>query len=80
MRNNRKGKLQPWRVAVFVLSCAFIVFLWARKDIAGIYATMPQEEIAPLVVTTVVVSIIKFLAVAGIALLVRCLIGRLKKQ
>ena len=62
-----KNKPDSWRIVVGVASILFILYMWMSKDIIEIYKTMPKEEILPLVMTTVAVSLLK---VAGIALVV----------
>ena len=58
---------------------AYIVFMWVKKDIADIYATMPADQIAPLIATTIAVSLIKVAAIAGAVLLIKWVIGKVKK-
>ena len=74
-----KKKIEPWRIVVFIVSIAFIAFMWVKKDIAEIYATMPREQIAPLIVTTVAVSLLKISAIVGGVLLIKWIVGRIKK-
>ena len=78
--NNHKKKIEAWRIIVFVISVAFIIFIWTRKDIANIYATMPTEQIFPLVVTTIAVSLLKITVIAGVVLLVKWIVGKIKKK
>ena len=79
MSNNENKKKEPWRIIVFIISVAYIVFMWVRKDIADIYVTMPAEQVVPLIATTVAVSLIKVAAIAGAVLLIRWVIGKVKK-
>ena len=79
MSNNENKKKEPWRIIVFIISVAYIVFMWVRKDIADIYVTMPAEQVVPLITTTVAVSLIKVAAIAGAVLLIRWVIGKVKK-
>ena len=74
-----KRKIEPWRIAVFAVSIAFIVFMWVKKDVAEIYATMPREQIAPLVVTAIAVSLLKIAAVVGGVLLIKWIIGKVNR-
>jgi hypothetical protein len=74
---NRKPK--PWRIIIFILSLAFIVFMWSKKDIAAIYATMPPEEIMPLIATTLAVSALKVAAIAVAVFFVKWIIDKAKK-
>lgn len=68
-----KKKTELWRVIAFILSILFIAIMWAKKDIVEIYTTMPQEQIVPLIFTTVAVSVIKVGLIAGVVLLIKLL-------
>jgi hypothetical protein len=57
-------KIEPWRIIVFVIAVAFIIGMWVKKDIAEIYATVPAEQVVPLIVTTVAVSLVKVAVIA----------------
>ena len=80
MSNNNKKRIEPWRIIVFILALAFIIFMWVKKDISKIYATVPQEQIAPLVVTTIAVSLMKVAAIAGAILLIKWIVGKTNKK
>ena len=54
--------------------------MWVKKDIAEIYATMPSKQIAPLIVTTVAVSLLKVAAIAGAILLIKWVVGKIKNK
>ena len=77
---NQNKKKEPWRILVGFLSIAFIVYMFVKKDIITIYATAPSEQILPLVVTTIGVSLIKVAAIAGGVLLIKWMIRKAKKQ
>ena len=53
--------------------------MWIKNDILTIYTTMPQEQVVPLIVTTIVVSLIKVGAITGGILLIRWIIRKAKK-
>ncbi len=80
MSNDNKKKIEPWRIIAFIIAIAFIIFIWVKKDIAEIYATMPTEQIAPLIVTTIAVSLLKVAVIAGVILLIKWIIDKLKKK
>ncbi len=80
MSEEKKNKKEPFRIVVFVASLAFILFMWVKKDIASIYATMPKEQILPLVVTTIAVSLLKVSVIAGVLLLIRWIVGKTRKK
>ena len=75
-----KKRIEPWRIIVFILALAFIIFMWVKKDISKIYATVPQEQITPLVVTTIAVSLMKVAAIAGAILLIKWIVSKTNKK
>ena len=77
-RNNKKK--EPWRIVVGILSIAFILYMWFKKDIAAIYATLPVEEAVPLIVTTILVSLAKVAVIAGGILLIKWIAGKMQKK
>ena len=84
MGNNNKKKKEPWRIIVFVIAVAFIIFIWVKKVIAYILTTMPASQIAPifvpLIVTTVVVSLLKVAAIVGAILLIKWIVGKIRNK
>ena len=55
---------------VFLISVAYIVFMWVKKDMAALYAAIPADQAAPLIATTIAVSLLKAAALAGAVLLI----------
>ena len=80
MGNKDNKKKEPWRIIVGILAIAFIVYMWVEKDIMTIYTTMPNEQIAPLIATTIAVSLTKVAAIAGGILLIKWIIGKITKK
>ena len=80
MADNNKKKIQPWRIIVFIVSALFILFMWVQNDVAKVYATAPEGQIAPLIVTTIAVTLLKVAAIAGGVLLIKWLVGKMKKK
>ena len=76
----KKYKKELWRIILALLSIGFIIFLWIKKDIASIYSTMPKEQIAPMIVTTVLVSLLKVAGIAATLLLVKWLVGKMQNR
>ena len=76
----KKYKKEPWRIILALLSIGFIIFLWLKKDIASIYSTMPKEQILPMIVTTVFVSLLKVMGIAAVLLFVKWLVGKMKNR
>ena len=73
-------KPKPWRIAVSILSFTYILFLWVKKDIPGIYAAMPQEQVIPLIVITIAVTLFKVSVIAGGALLIKWVISKISRR
>lgn len=80
MGNRNNKKKEPWRFIVGIISIAYIVCMWVKKDIIATYTTMPQEQVIPLIATTFVVSLIKVAAIAGGIFMIKWFIGKVKKR
>ena len=80
MNNENKRKREPWRVIVFIISMLFIAIMWVKNDVVSIYTTMPKEQVVPLITITILVSLIKVAAIAGGVLLIKWIIGRIKRS
>lgn len=72
-------KKEPWRIVVAIISIAFIIYMWAEKDIVAIYSSMPAEQALPLAVTTVVVSLVKVGVLTVGILFIKWIVGKFKK-
>ena len=55
----KDGKWVPWRVIAAVIGVLAISYLWATKDVAGIYSAMPVEALVPYIVTNMSVTLAK---------------------
>ncbi len=75
-----KQNKEPWRIAVGLLSTAFIVWMWAEKDVAAIYTSMPPEDALPMIATTIAVSAAKVAVIAGAVYLGKWLMGKFRKK
>ena len=80
MNNENKKKKEPWRIIVFITTILFIAFMWVKNDVVSIYTTMPKEQVVPLIATTIVVSLIKVVAIAGGVLLIKWIVGKIKRS
>lgn len=78
--NKDKKKKEPWRIIVGILAIIYIVYMWIKKDIITIYTTMPEEQVIPLITTTIVVSLIKVITITGGILLIKWIISKIKKK
>ena len=50
--------------------------MWVKKDIVEVYSSMPQEQVLPLIFTTIAVSLIKVAAIAAGIILMKWIIGK----
>ena len=72
-------KKEPWRYVVSGLAFSYIIFLWVRKDIGGIWASMPAERLLPMAVISIAVTVLKVALIAGGAFLLKWVLRKLKK-
>ncbi len=75
--NNKK--IEKWRIAIFIIAVLIIIFMWVKKDIGKVAETVPSEQLVPVVVTSLAVSILKFALIAGVVFLVKWLIDKKNK-
>ena len=73
-------KIEYWRIIVGVISIVFIVGMWITKDLISVYKTAPKENIMPMIVTTVAVSVLKMAGIVLAVFFVRWLIGKIKSN
>ena len=77
--NIKQRKKEPWRIGAFLAGAAAIVWMFAKKGITITLATLPREQALPMIVTTVAVSLLKVALLAGVLLLAKWLLGKLRK-
>lgn len=53
--------------------------MWVKKDIAETYATVPAEQVVPMIVTTVAVSLLKVAAIALGIYIIQWVVKKIKK-
>lgn len=76
----KEKKREPWRIIVGVAAIAFIVYTWVEKDVAATYASLPQEQLLPMIMTTAAVTLLKIALMAGGILLIKWIVGRIRKK
>ena len=54
-----KNRIEPWRLIVGILSIIFIIVMWVVKDVGNIYASLPKEQLIPVIFTSVCVTLLK---------------------
>ena len=75
----KNKKIEPWRIVVAILSIGFIIYMWTTKNIAEIYGELPTEQLIPLIVTNMVVTLIKVVGIAGGILLIKWIVSKFKR-
>lgn len=80
MQDEQRRQKELWRIIVGIISIVYIIFMWVKKDIVTIYTPMPKEQVVPLIVTTIVVSLLKVLAIIGGILLLKWIISKIKNK
>ena len=73
-------KIAPWRIIAAVISVGYILYMWTEKDIASIYATVPEEQIFPIVATTIAVAVGKITLVAVGVIFLKWIMKKLKNR
>jgi hypothetical protein len=76
----QKKKKEPWRIVVFVLAVAYILWMQVKNDIAGTLVGVPKEQVLPMLVTGVAVTLLKVALLAGIVLLLKWIAGKLHRE
>ena len=54
--------------------------MWVKKDIVAIYTTMPEEQVVPMMITTIAVTLIKVAAITGGLLLIKWIVGKFRNK
>ena len=54
--------------------------MWIKNDIIEIYTTMPKEQILPMILTTAIVALFKVFVIAGVVLLIKLIIEKVKNK
>lgn len=72
-------KKEPWRYAVAAVSVLYIIYMWTQKNLASVYGQLPPEQLLPMVVTSVAVTLVKVAGIAAVVLLGKWLIGKCRK-
>ena len=75
-----KKKKEPWRIIVAIISVLFIIFMWVKNDIVTIYSTMTKEQIVPLIVTTIIVTLVKVGGIGLAIFLIKWFISKIKNK
>ena len=75
--NNKKT--EKWRIVVFIIAVLFIIFMWVKKDIGKVVETVPSDQLVPVIVMSLLVSIFKFALIAGAVFFIKWLVNKRNK-
>lgn len=71
-------KKEPWRIVVFVVAVAWIVFMWVKKDLARVTADLALADALPMIITSTVVTLVKVASITAALLLLKWLAGEFR--
>ena len=76
-----KGKkVELWRIVVGIISIAYIIFMWVKKDIVADLSAIPAEALLPLILINVWVSLLKIFAIAAVVFLIKWIFTKCKNK
>lgn len=73
----KKDIPKPVRLVMFAVGIIWIAAMWAKKDIAATLAAVPAEAAIPVIVTSMVITILKVALYAAVIWLIKWLVGKL---
>ena len=73
----KKDIPKPVRLVMFAVVIIWIDAMWAKKDIAATLAAVPAEAAIPVIVTSMVITILKVALYAAVIWLIKWLVGKL---
>ena len=79
-RERKNKKPEWWRIVIFIIAIVYIVAMWVSKDVGSIYSSLVPEDIVPVIVTSVLVTLLKIGAMAGCILLIDWVIKKIKNR
>lgn len=76
-----KGKkVELWRIVVGIISIAYIIFMWVKKNIVADLSAIPAEALLPLILINVGVSLLKIFAIAAVVFLIKWIFTKCKNK
>lgn len=73
----KKDIPKPVRLVMFAVGIIWIAAMWAKKDIAATLAAVPAEAAIPVIITSMVITILKVALYAAVIWLIKWLVGKL---
>ncbi len=77
MRSKNKNQ---WRKIISVIAFLYIIYMWTEKDILSVYASMPKDRVIPLIIITVLVSLIKVGVLVLASIILKWIVKKIKKK
>ena len=73
---NQKKKKEPRRLLVGIIAIAYIVYMWAEKDIFSSLAAVSGDQALPMAATSMAVTLAKVAIMAAIIFVIKWLTGK----
>ena len=73
-------KKEPWRILVAIPAICYIVSMWVQKNIVTVYETLPKEQLFPVFVTSVGVTLLKIVVITGAVLLINRITAKIRNR
>lgn len=68
---------KPLRIVLFTAGVIWIAAMWAKKDIAATLTAVPEEAAIPMIIISLVITLLKVAIYAAVILLIKWLAGKL---
>lgn len=73
----KKDIPKPVRVILFTAGVIWIAAMWAKKDIAATLAALPADGAIPMVIISLLITLLKVAVYTAVILLIKWLAGKL---
>ena len=74
MKNNIPKRV---RIILFTAGVIWIAAMWAKKDIAATLAALPADAAIPMVIISLLITLLKVAVYTAVILLIKWLAGKL---
>ena len=75
----KKKKIEPWRIIAFIIGVICIVYMFVTKN-SGADTTLTAEQAAPAMITSFMVTAVKFVILAVVVFIGKHVISKIKNN
>jgi len=75
----KKKKIEPWRIIAFIIGVICIVYMFVTKN-SGADTTLTAEQAAPAMITSIMVTAVKFVILAVVVFIGKHVISKIKNN